>query len=127
MSQRIGQIVFLSPSEAQDYDIVSSWIVDETRHLAPVQLKAVVPHDLNPSASVQGVDDALKKYTDSGDLTVEIDLNRRTHFDPPYLVIPRLGLAGLWVFGAISEDGTEWALWGDFLETQVGTGFEYPT
>jgi hypothetical protein len=58
---------------------------------------------------------------------VAIYLNRRTHFDPSTLVIPTLELAGLWVFGAISEDGTEWALWGDFLETPVGTRFEYPT
>ena len=130
MSQRIGQTVFLSPSEDEDrdYDIVASWTVDETHHLAPVQLKTLVPHDLNPSASVQQVVDALgKKYTDSADLTVAIYLNRQIHFDPSRVVIPSLKLAGLWVFGAISEDGREWALWGDFLQTPVGTRFEYPT
>ena len=70
MSQRIGQTVFLSPFEAQDHDFVASWVVGETQHLAPVQLKEVVPHDLNPMASVQRIVAALAKYTDSADLTV---------------------------------------------------------
>ena len=127
MSQRIGQTVFLSPSEAQDHDFVASWVVGDTQHLAPVQLKEVVPHDLNPSASVQTIVDALTKYTDSADLTVAIHLNQRAHFDPSKLVIPSLKIAALWLYGAISADQTQWGLWGNFLETPVGTRFEYPT
>jgi hypothetical protein len=127
MSQRIGQTVFLSPSEAQDHDFVASWVVSDTQHLAPVQLKEVVPHDLNPSTSVQRVVDALEKYTDSADLTVAIHLNQRAHFDPTTLIIPPLKIAALWVFGAISPDQAQWGLWGNFLETPSGTRFEYPT
>jgi len=127
MSQRIGQTVFLSPSEAQDHDFVASWVVGNTQHLAPVQLKEVVPHDLNLTASVQGIINALAKYTDSADLTVAIHLNQRAHFDPSKLVVPSLKIAALWVFGAISVDQTQWGLWGNFLETPVGTRFEYPT
>ena len=127
MSQRIGQTVFLSPSEAQDHDFIASWVVDDTQHLAPVQLKGVVPYDLNPSASVQKLIDALGIYADSAELTVAIYLNQRTHFDPATLVIPPLKIAALWVFGAISPDQTQWSLWGNFLETPIGTRFEYPT
>lgn len=126
--ERIGQTVFLSPTEAQDHDFVASWVVGDTQHLAPVQLKEAIPHDLNPSASVQGIVDALVgKYVDSADLTVAIHLNQRAHFDPSKLLIPPLKIAALWVFGAISADQTQWGLWGNFLEIPVGTRFEYPT
>jgi len=127
MSQRIGQTVFFSPSEAQDHDFVASWVVNDTQHLAPVQLKEAVPYDVNSSASVQKIVDALTKYTDSLDLTVAIHLNQGIHFDPSTLVIPPLKIAALWVFGAISADQTQWGLWGNFLESPLGTRFEYPT
>jgi hypothetical protein len=92
-----------------------------------VQLKEVVPHDVNVAASVQERVNALSKYVDSEDLTVAIYLNQRVHFDPAKLVIPPLKIAALWVFGAISPDKEQWALWGNFLETRQGTRFEYPT
>ena len=127
MAQRIGQTVFLAPSEAQDYDFVASWVVGETQHLAPVQLKEVVPEELNAKASVQERVNALSKYVDSEDLTVAIYLNQSVHFDPAKLVVPRLKIAALWVFGAISPDKEKWALWGNFLEEPQGTQFAYPT
>ena len=128
MAQRIGQPVYLSPSEAQDYDFVASWVIDDTQHFSPVQLKEVVPPALNAVASVQAAVDALsKKYVDSDDLTVAIHLNQRIRFDPAKLVIPSLKIAALWIFGAISQDQEKWVLWGNFLETPEGTRFEYPT
>jgi len=127
MAQRIGQTVYLASSEAQDYDFVASWAVDDTQHLAPVQLKEVVPQDLNPLASVQATVNALSKYVDSEDLTVVIHLNQHGRFDPAALVVPSLRIAALWIFGAISEDQAQWGLWGNFLETPEGTRFEYPT
>lgn len=92
-----------------------------------MQLKEAVPHDVNPSASVQGIVDALAKYSDSSELTVAIHLNQRSYFDPGELSIPDLRIAALWIFGAISEDESDWGLWGNFLESPVGTRFEYPT
>ncbi len=127
MAERIGQTVYLAPSEAQDYDFVASWAIDDTQRLAPVQLKEVVPQDLNPLASVQTIVNALSKYVDSEDLTIAIHLNQRGHFDQTTLVIPSLRIAALWIFGAISEDQGQWGLWGNFLETPEGTRFEYPT
>jgi hypothetical protein len=127
MAQRIGQTVYLSPTEAQDYDFVASWVVEGTQHLAPVQLKEVVPEALNPTATIQGTVDALSKYVDSEDLTVAIHLNRREHFDPAKLRVPSLKIAALWIFSAISPDQEKWGLWGNFLEAAEGTRFEYPT
>lgn len=127
MAQRIGQNVYLAPHEAQDYDFVASWVVDDMQHLATVQLKEVVPQKLNSSASIQETVNALSKYVDSEDLTVAIHLNQGAHFEPSKLIIPSLNIAALWVFGAISEDQTEWGLWGNFLEVPEGVRFAYPT
>ena len=127
MAQKIGQPVYLAPSESQDYDFVASWVVDDTQHLAPVQLKEVVPHRLNPYASIQEIINGLSMYVDSEDLTVAIHLNQGSHFEPRNLVIPPLKIAALWVFAAISRDQTAWGLWGNFLEAPEGIQFDYPT
>ena len=126
MGQRIGQTVFLARGESQDYDFVASWVVDDTQHFAPVQLKEVVPTSVNPTASVEGTVNSLAKYVDSEDLTVAIHLNQHGHFDPKTVVIPPLHIAALWIFSAIAEDQSEWGLWGDFLEHPEGTRFAYP-
>ena len=127
MAQRIGQIVHLAPSEAQDYDFIATWVVDDTQHLAPVQLKEVVPTKLNSKASIQDTVNALSKYVDSEDLTVAIHLNQGAHFEPSKLVIPSLKIAALWIFRSISKDQTEWGLWGNFLEVPEFVQFAYPT
>ena len=126
MGCRLGQTVLLAPEESQDYDFVATWVVGGNQHFAPVQLKEVVPAELNASASVQAVIDGLTKYANSQSLTVAIHLNRHGRFDPAEIVVPPLQIAALWVFGAISADQREWALWGNFTEHAIGTTFSYP-
>lgn len=126
MAQRIGQPIYLSRVESQDYDFVASWTVGDEQNFAPVQLKEVVPESLNSDSSVDKVVQSLTKYVDSEDLTVAIHLNRQVHFDPKTLVIPRLRIAALWIFASISPDQSEWVLWGNFLEQPEGTRFAYP-
>jgi hypothetical protein len=131
MGQRLGQTVYLAPSEQQDYDFVATWVSKVTRHwtrhYSPVQLKEVVPHDRNPSASIQGIVNELSKYADSAELTVAIHVNQNSHFDPRALRVPPLKIAALWAFGALSADQREWGLWGNLLVTPEGTPFQYPT
>ncbi len=126
MGQRIGQTVFLARSESQDYDFIACWVVDDTQHFAPVQLKEVVPTNLNPAASLEAILKALEKYVDSEDLTVAIHLNQNKRFELATVVVPPLRIAALWVFAAISENQSEWGLWGNFLEQPERTRFEYP-
>ena len=124
---RMGRKVFLARSEASDYDFVASWTSDDTQHFAPVQLKEVVPNDVNPAASIQSTIDLLPhKYLDSASLTVAIYLNRQSHFDPATLRIPSIRIAALWIFGGLASSGEQWGLWGDFLDQPFGTTFEYP-
>lgn len=69
---------------------------------------------------------AFSKYVDSEELTTAIHLNQGVHFQSTKLTIPPRKIAALRVFGAISEDRSEWVLRGNFLETHLGTNYEYP-
>ena len=126
MTQRIGQTIYLSRGESQDYDFVASWVDGDGQHFAPVQLKEVVPESRNANLSVEQIVQSLTKYVDSEDLTVAIHLNRQVHFDPITLVVPPLRIAALWVFASITPDQSEWGLWGNFLEQPEGSRFAYP-
>lgn len=126
MSHRIGQTVFFAPAESQDYDFVASWVVGSEQHLAPVQLKEVVPKHLNATASLEQVLASLTKYVDSSELTVAVKLNQQGRFHPGELLQPQANIAALWVFGATTRDQSEWALWGNFLAQPEGTAFPYP-
>lgn len=126
MGQRIGQTVFLARGESQDSDFMASWVVGDEQHLAPVQLKEVPPADLNPTASLDRIIQALTKYVDSKDLTVAIRIGRAGHFDPAAVVVPPLNIAALWIFASISPNQSEWGLWGNFLEQPEGSRFAYP-
>jgi hypothetical protein len=123
MGQRFG----VALAESQDYDAVATWVEGRSQHFAPIQLKEVIPHKLNPTSSVQAAVDGLAKYVDSQDLTVAIHLNRLEHFSPLNIVVPQLNIAALWIFAAIAPDQSRWPIWGNFLEQlQVGE-FDYPT
>ncbi len=91
----------------------------------------MVSEEINPAASIQSEINKLTKYVAGNDLTVAIHLSRRVHFDPAILVIPKLNIGSLWVFAAITENQSEWAIWGNFIETApaavIGRRFNYPT
>jgi len=126
-SQIDGQQLHVAHADAHDYDAVATWVVNDTPHFAPIQIKEVVPHDLNPTASLQKVVDGLQKYVDSADLTVVIHLNQVTPFSPLELVIPPLKIAALWVFAAINADASKWMIWGNLLEGLRWGEFDYPS
>lgn len=127
MGERIGQPVYFAKSESQDYDFVATWIVGSNQHLAPVQLKEVVPTKLNPKASLESTIRTLSKYTDSEGLTVAIHLNQDTRIERENLRIPPLKLAALWIFATLKPDQSTWGLWGNFLEPDPGMSqFNYP-
>ena len=77
MSERIGVPILIAKGEDQDYDFVATWQSGDTRTFSPVQIKEIVPEDLNPSADLEKVITSLSKYASSTDLTIAIPLNRR--------------------------------------------------
>ena len=127
MGERIGQTVYFAKGESQDYDFVATWIVGNEQHLAPVQLKEVVPTKLNPKASLESTIGTLSKYADSENLTVAIHLNQDIRIAREDLRIPPLKLAALWIIATLNPNQSKWGLWGNFLEPEPALSqFNYP-
>jgi hypothetical protein len=128
MTACTGQLFLVAHAEAQDHDAVATWDAGDSRSFAPIQIKEVVPHKVNPVASVEHVIEGLQKYVNSPDLTVAIHLNRTVRgFNPAEIVVPPLRIAALWIFGAIAADQSRWAIWGNFLDVRQAREFAYPS
>jgi hypothetical protein len=50
-SSVLGAEVYLAPVEDQDFDCVAQFLLDNTQHYVPIQIKELVPEHLNSSAS----------------------------------------------------------------------------
>jgi hypothetical protein len=131
VSDRIGCDIQFAPVQDQDFDFIATWSAGELRNFCPIQLKEIVPPHLNKLTTVQTVVDGLARYSDSTDVTVAVKLNQPGRFEPEKLKIPdNLRIGGLWIFGALSTDQSEFGLWGDFLnriDPPFGTRFSYPS
>ncbi len=123
----MGPTVYHASYESQDLDFVTRWEVDGVRRYTPVQLKEVPPQELNARASIEETLLNLQKYVDSRDLVVALFLNRRLqHLNLADIEVPSLSIGGLWFFGAASEDGDAWFLYGDVLKAPQLHPFSYP-
>jgi hypothetical protein len=126
MAERYDTDVLIAKTEASDYDSVATWERNEDRVYSPIQLKEVVPAELNPNTDVQEIINGLAKYAPAPDLTAAIHLNRAGLFDPRALVIPKLPVRSLWVFGALNVEATRWALVGDLMGELTVSEHHYP-
>lgn len=122
----LGTEVYLAPSEAQDFDCVAQYIIGDTQHYVPLQIKELVPEHLNPNSSLQVELEKLEKYVDSHDLVVAIHLNRQFPLELEAIKIPQIRVAELWFFGAVSPDALQFMLWGDMLKDTVSYSYGYP-
>ncbi len=119
--------VYYAVFEDSDFDIVTVWEKDGERHYTPVQLKEVPPAERNPRASIEETLLKLQKYRGPNDLVVAVFLNRRMgRVNLSDIQVPPLSIGGLWLFGAASEDGDEWFLYGDVLKDRQPYRFSYP-
>lgn len=125
MSCRIGQSVYFSPDERADHDFVAMYVSAGVQHFLPVQLKELVPEQLNPAATIDDIVAGLGKYR-SDHLTVAVHLNRVGRFCPPAHRIPALQIAALWFYWATVPDQSEWCLFGDVLGVPQASCFAYP-
>lgn len=125
MSCRIGEPVYFDPTEAADHDFVAMWTSGGIQHLVPVQIKELVPEELNAVVSVDDLVAGLMKYR-SDHLTVAVHLNRAGTFEPSALRIPTLHIAALWFFWGAAPDQSKWCIFGDALGTPRASYFDYP-
>jgi hypothetical protein len=121
-----GHQIGYATEEREDYDFVASWIDGTTQHFTPVQLKELVPADLNPEATL---DDLLQKASRTllTDTVLAIKLNRRGQIDLAEVRIPRLKWKQLWFFWSSSPNGQKWSIYGDALLDPGYFTFDYPT
>lgn len=125
MSCRRGARVLFALSEAADYDFVTKWVSAGVAYFVPVQLKELVPKELNKDITLEGLLGVVAKYR-SNRLAVLIHLNRRSKLDPSTLQIPELQIAGLWFLWGAAPDQSRWCLFGDVLAAPSASFFEYP-
>lgn len=118
--------VFFARSEKSDYDFISMWIVDDTQHYSPVQIKELVPQEVNNNIDLNKLISSLQKYKNSNDLTVAIHMNRKSTIDMSKIIIPHLDIRELWLFGALTLNQSKWFLVGDLLKDKNYYEFYYP-
>jgi hypothetical protein len=118
--------LLLAPVEGADYDFVTTWEDDDVRHYCPVQLKELVPTELNEHQSLEQLFHGLGKYANSQQTVVAIKLNRRFRIELSEIAVPDLAFAGIWLFGATAPDQSTWFLYGDVLRDPVPYAFSYP-
>ena len=109
-----------------DYDSIFYWRDDDTHRFAPIQMKELVPEEVNPKQDLQSLVDGLGEY-DSDYLIGAIHLNRGGSFDFGQLQLSDVKLAQLWAFGAANPEQTKFILIGDLLSEVQIYGFDYPT
>jgi hypothetical protein len=116
VGQVLGVRVYIAQSEADDYDVVATYLIDETQHFVPLQLKELVPSHVYGHASLQAEIDKLKaKYRSSQDLVVGIHVNRHVELVLSDLDLSGLSIGELWLFGSDQPDGSSWFAIGDLL------------
>jgi hypothetical protein len=127
LSTAMQQQVSFAMHEEDDYDALASFERDKKRVFVPIQLKEVVPQELNASASLQGELNKLKKYTDSKGLVVAFHLNRRCTLDIKSISAPHGVVAEIWIVASTNEEMSEWALIGNIINDECYTyRFSYP-
>jgi len=58
----LGVKVYVAPYAASDYDAVAMWVKGETQHFTPLQIKELVPEELNPDTDINKEIAKLGKY-----------------------------------------------------------------
>ncbi len=126
MSKKLGVPIYVALYEASDYDVVAMRIENDTQFFTPIQIKEVVPEELNPYTSINKVIAKLSRYPASQDTVFVIHVNRTGRLDLALIKVPRLDIASLWLLCASSPDKSKWLVAGDLLDKPSIIEFDYP-
>lgn len=117
--------IYYAPVESEDFDCVALWQDADYQVYTPLQIKEVVPDKVNPESTLNGEIAKLQKYSDSKDLVVAMQLNKKGRLEFSTINTPKLQIAELWIFGALTEDN-KWFLYGNLLTKPNYFEFAYP-
>jgi hypothetical protein len=121
-----GKEMLYATEESSDYDFVVAWAGESEHLFCPVQLKELVPADLNPRATLEGLLNGLPIYSAGSDTVLAVKLNRRGKMDRTKIRLPPIPFKQLWFFWCASQDGTRWGIFGDALKQPGQAVFAYP-
>lgn len=127
MSCVIGTPVAHAHVEREDYDCVARFVRNDTVNFCAVQLKELVPPQVNAETELEAELAKLSKYTNSQNLTVAVYINRPIRLDSPPALPSNLKLGGLWLYGSVTPDCSRWMIYGDLLAEPTMYEFAYPT
>lgn len=127
MGIRMGRVVAVSPVEDADYDFMTMWTDEDTTHYCPVQLKELVPDELNPDVTLSDLFDKIRRtYPRPTNTVGVIYLNRAGRLNLADVEVPELPLRELYFLGAIEPDQSRWVLVGDMFDGPYATEFDHP-
>jgi hypothetical protein len=107
----------IAVTEDSDYDAVFRRRDNDLMNYTPIQLKEVVPQRWNKNASIDSILQKLVALQSSRDLVVGIHHTRATNDRNLEFTVPKgLYLAGIFVFGSVSNDRSEWMIAGDLTK-----------
>ncbi len=115
-----------TPFEQSDYDFVARWTDATTQHYVPVQLKELVPTDLNPKLTLEALLNEISSNAPKTSTVLAIKLNRQGRTDLKQLPIPKLHYSQAWFFYATGPESRNWSIFGDALGTPGYFPFSYP-
>jgi hypothetical protein len=118
-----GLTIGYATHEAEDYDFITAWVIENQSYFCPVQLKELPPEDLNPNAKIADLIASLQKYPSRTDCVLAVKLSRKPELDLVSLRIPQAPFAEVYFFWQTTPTLGKYILYGD-LKGEPGA-FEY--
>lgn len=124
ISKAINKKLFFSKVESSDYDSIFMLQEENSDSYFPVQMKELVPNEINPKATLQSIINNLEIYTNSPDLIVGIKLNRNENFNFSNISTEKAKVAEIWCFGSTEKNESKWGLYGNLLSNYRHYNYE---
>ncbi len=122
-----GKEMLYATEESSDYDFLVAWRQEDEHVICPVQLKELVPADLNSDATLDNLLEKLPIYSPGSETVLAVKLNRRLKISLAGMTMPPIPFKQLWFFWSATPDGSRWGIYGDALTQPGQAEFEHPT
>ncbi len=107
MGKYLNKSIYFAPAPHKnlDYDVVMKRIERDIEYYTPVQIKEVVPENLNPYTDInQEIAKLATRYPVSNEVVVVMHVNREGRLELSSIKVPKLSISELWLVGASRPD-----------------------